>query len=220
MSRPTLVYVYDALCSWCYGFDAVMARIERDFADRADLALVSGGMTTGDRRRRIQDILGPDFRAIYRNVAERSGAVIGEPYLGGLVERDNYIVDSERPAIALSVFRSDPARAGRQLAFVTAMQTGMYQHGLDPNDDAYYRAAAEAFSIDPDGFLASMGEQRFIDEAHADFALTQALGITGFPHLLLRDPTGETYWSLSPGFAPYEQVAPVVEAALERERDG
>lgn len=216
MSRPTLVYVYDALCSWCYGFDAVMAQVERDYSDRADLVLVSGGMNVGGGRRRIQDILGPDYRAIYANVIERSGADIGEAYLGGLVGRDNYVVDSLRPAVALSAFRSDPERATRQLAFVTTMQTGMYRDGLNPGDDAYYRAAAEAFSLDPEAFLAQMTEQVFIDDAHNDFALTQALGISGFPNLSLRDETGTRYLGISRGFAPYDVIAPIIDTALDR----
>lgn len=220
MSRPTLVYVYDALCSWCYGFDAVMAQVERDYSDRADLVLVSGGMNVGDRRRRIQEVLGPDYRAIYANVIERSGADISDAYLGGLVGRDNYVVDSLRPAVALSVFRSDPGRAKRQLAFVTAMQTGMYRDGLDPGEDAYYRTAAEAFSLDPDAFLAQMTAQAFIDDARDDFALTQALGVAGFPNLSLRDEIGTRYLSVSRGFAPYDDIAPVIDMALDRINDG
>lgn len=44
LPRPTLVYVYDALCSWCFGFEPVMQAYVRETAGVLDFELVSGGM--------------------------------------------------------------------------------------------------------------------------------------------------------------------------------
>lgn len=213
MSRPEFVYVHDALCSWCYGFDSVMAQVQRDFGDRARTVLVSGGMNLGDERR-IKDVLGDNYRAIYQRVIDTSGADIGPAYLDGLVGRDNYRLDSERPAIALSAFRAHAEHGDQQLQFVTRMQTGMYRDGLDPNHDAYYRAAAEGFGIDPDAFLEQMREPSMREDAYEDFRLTQQLQVRGFPHLFVRDADQRDYVLLTRGYAGYDELKPRVAAGL------
>ncbi len=212
----TLLYVYDALCSWCYGFDPVLMRLRSGFQGRGfagEIRLVSGGMCIGPRVEPVKSFIGERWRAVYKRIAEHSGANIAEPYLEDLVERRNYLVDSERPAIAMAAFRDLPGEADRQLDFAFAMQTAMYAHGIDPADDAYYRHAAAPLGIDADDLLARMSEPRCREEAHADFALARRLGANGFPQLFLLRTDGRLVL-LARGFAPYEEVEHMLERGL------
>ncbi|MFW5658939.1 MAG: hypothetical protein ACOCZ8_03040, partial [Bacteroidota bacterium] len=43
--KPTMkvIYVYDALCGWCYGFSPNIQQLHDEFGDRVDFEVVSGG---------------------------------------------------------------------------------------------------------------------------------------------------------------------------------
>ncbi len=47
--KVKLIYVYDALCGWCYGFSPVMMQLHSKYKDSIDFQVVSGGMITGNR---------------------------------------------------------------------------------------------------------------------------------------------------------------------------
>lgn len=49
--RKKLVYVYDALCPWCYAFTPVVDELRRHYGDRLDHEVLSGGMVRGDQVR-------------------------------------------------------------------------------------------------------------------------------------------------------------------------
>ncbi len=49
MKKGKLIYVYDALCGWCYGFSPVISKIHKEYKDSLEFEVISGGMILGDR---------------------------------------------------------------------------------------------------------------------------------------------------------------------------
>lgn len=207
--KNTIIYVYDGLCSWCYGFDSQMKILQEKLKDEYDFQLVSGGMFVGEVRH-IKEILGENFRLAYSRVIEFSGANISEKYLGGLVEKDNYVVNSEIPATAFSTFKTYTDYPEKALEFVTVMQTNMYKEGLNPNEDELYKKTAEHFGINSEEFLQKMKTEETRKDAHDDFQYAKALQVNGFPQVFLKT-IDEKYYLISRGFSKAENIIEILE---------
>lgn len=137
--KPEIIYVYDGICSWCYGFEAQMQKLFEELHEAYDFRFVSGGMFPAQYERRIKDAVGENFREAYARVKELSGADISEKYLGKLVGEENYIVNSDKTAQAFSAFNQHKPSQAQQLAFITQMQSETVQEDVQ-EDYAYARA--------------------------------------------------------------------------------
>jgi len=102
-----LIYIYDALCGWCYGFAPAM----RDFYqnhknDFETIDVISGGMITRERIGAIGEVA-PYIKTAYKDVENRTGVKFGEKFLKDILEEGSTIFTSIPPSIALSVFKKE-----------------------------------------------------------------------------------------------------------------
>lgn len=203
--KPKIIYVYDMLCSWCYGFEKEMKILYDEFSEVYDFQFVSGGMFPPTQNRRIKDALGDGFREAYARVIETSGADITENYLTGLVEKANYRLNSEITARAFSVFKTHPDFKGNEINFITQFQYNMYHEGLNPNDDEIYLKTAAHFGIGGEEFLQEMKSFAISEDVLKDFDYTRALQVTGFPQVFLQTPQGQ-YFMIARGYDKAENI--------------
>lgn len=240
--KPTLIYVFDGLCSYCYGFDTQLLLIMQELNNEVQLKIISGGMNIGSDMPGIKEKLGETFRDDYRQVVQITGANISEKYLAGTVDSDNYIVNSEIPARAFSAFKTIEKNAekhlefvftmqknlyrldseitasafstfktypnfkGNEINFITHFQYNMYHEGLNPNEDEIYLKTADHFGIAGEEFLQKMKMSEITEDVLKDFDYTQALQVTGFPHVFLKTPE-EQYYLLARGYDKEENIA-------------
>lgn len=47
--RSEIIYVFDPLCGWCYGFSPVIKQAYDSYKDKADFKVLAGGMVIGDQ---------------------------------------------------------------------------------------------------------------------------------------------------------------------------
>ena len=80
-----IIYVYDALCGWCYGFSPVMEQFYRKQHDAVDFEVISGGMITGSRMGPIGEVA-PYIRWAYKEVEEKTRVTFGEAFLKQVLE--------------------------------------------------------------------------------------------------------------------------------------
>ncbi len=207
--RTTLIYVYDALCGWCYGFSPVMEKLHKNFSDDLDFEVVSGGMITGGRIGPIGEVA-PYIRQAYRDVERATGVTFGPGFLEGTLAKGTALFTSEPPAVALCIVKAhQPHRA---LAFAATLQKAIYYDGIAPADLAAYGPYAAAFGFDAADFVQKMGQQAYQAQAQAEFAQAARWGVRGFPTVLLARDGKLTL--LVNGFAPYERLAARLRAEL------
>ena len=190
-----IVYVYDALCGWCYGFSPVMEQFYRKHRDAVSFEVVSGGMITGSRIGPIGEVA-PYIRWAYKEVETRTGVTFGKAFLENVLEEGRTVFSSIPPAVALSVFKS--YQADKAVLFAGKLQQAIYYDGLAPEDTAAYASLAEAFGIDGTTFVAQMDELTFQAQAQEDFHRAQQLGVSGFP-TAFAEAEG-TYYRLANGY--------------------
>ncbi len=205
-----VIYVYDALCGWCYGFSKVIHSFYENHQAEFTFEVLSGGMMTGDRVGTI-DQIAPFIKTAYRTVEETTGIKFGEPYLKHL-EAGTMILNSEKPAIALSVFKSYfPEKA---IPFAHDLQDAMYFEGRDANEDDLYRYLAVNFGIDPDDFEEKMTQESFLDAARYDFSLAKQLQVTGFPAVLV-EAGKSSFYLIAKGYTDIDTLELRMENVLK-----
>lgn len=210
MNKLKIIYVYDALCGWCYGFSPVIKSIFEHQQQKFDFEVLSGGMMLGDRSGPV-GVVAAFIQSAYKTVEQATDIIFGEPFLAQL-ERGEMIFDSENPAIGLSVFKSyQPQKA---IPFAHDLQNSLYFEGRDLNDDDVYRYHAANFGIDPDEFVYKMQLEESKQAAYYDFALARQLGVTGYPAVLLQNKD-DHFYMIARGFTALETLEMRIENVLQ-----
>lgn len=200
-TKFSLIYVYDALCGWCYGFSGVMKSIYEEYQNEFDFEVISGGMVLGERAGKLSE-----SRALieshYPRIEEMTGAKFGEPFLAALAEGTRYF-SSEKPSIALSVFKSYyPEKA---ILFAHAIQKAIYADGIDLEQDENYLPLIQPFDIPEDQFLEKLKSEEFKQAAYYDFALARQLQVSGYPAAFIK--VGDrNFYMIAKGYASLETM--------------
>lgn len=181
-----LVYFYDALCGWCYGFSPVVKRLQEHFAESLPFAVLSGGMITGERIKPISAMRSYIEHA-YPRVEEITGVKFGESFLTNILHRGNYVSDSLPPAVALTVFKSHQPQ--KQVDFAHDLQKSFYFDGRDLNADETYQQLALRYELNPDLFLEQIHSKVFEEKTLIEFDMVKRFGVNGFPSLALVEET-------------------------------
>lgn len=204
-----IIYVYDPLCGWCYGFGPVISKMEKDYADRATFRIVSGGMILGDRVQPIGHMSQYILNTIPR-LEELSGQKFGEPYKAVLREGTARF-SSEKPSIALEAFKMiDSLHA---IDFAHEMQQQMFVKGKSYEDDSTYLELLKKYQISDSLFLENLRGAESKARAYKGFEFSSALGISGFPSVIGKK-NGQ-YYLLSNGFQKEKELSQTIKNFLQ-----
>ena len=190
-----IIYVYDALCGWCYGFSPVMEKFYQDHRAEVSFEVMSGGMITGSRIGPIGEVA-PYIKWAYKEVEQATGVTFGKGFLDDVLEEGTTVFTSVPLGVALSVFKSH--RPEEAVLFAGALQKAVYYDGIAPQDAAAYAPLAEAFGINGKTFVGQMEQPEFLALAEADFQRSQQLGVSGFPTVFAE--VDDTYYRLASGY--------------------
>ncbi|MFW5762224.1 MAG: DsbA family protein, partial [Cyclobacteriaceae bacterium] len=80
-----IIYCYDALCGWCYGFSPVMEKIHQQYQQDFQFEVISGGMITGERIGPVGEVA-PYIKQAYKLVENTTGVKFGDDFLRVLNE--------------------------------------------------------------------------------------------------------------------------------------
>ncbi|MBC7586935.1 MAG: DsbA family protein [Chitinophagaceae bacterium] len=214
--NPVLFYCYDAYCGWCYGFSAVIKKIEETYKNRLGFEVLSGGMVLPEKPIHIGVTAGYIQKA-YTTVEEYSGVQFGADYLWHINNPDlsDWFPNSEKPAIAMSIFKEFYPE--RQVEFACDLQYALHFEGRDLTDDAAYKNLLEKYSIQPEAFYEKLQSEEFKEKAYYEFALCKQLQVTGYPTVLLQ--TTETkFHLLARGFTTYDELTTRLDKVMEELR--
>jgi putative protein-disulfide isomerase len=201
---PTLIYCYDAYCGWCYGFSQIIKKINSEYKNKLLIEVLSGGMILPEESVHISATAGY-INDAYKNVEELTGVKFGEDYLWHIKhpEQSDWYPDSEKPAIALCIFKE--YFPDLQVNFATDLQYALHFEGRDLTDDEAYRLILEKYNFPPEDFYEKLSKDTYKEKAAYEFGLCQQLEITGFPAVLLQ--TSETkFYLLAKGYTDFEKL--------------
>ena len=185
---PTLHYIFDPLCGWCYGAAPLVEAARAVPGLR--VAFHGGGMMTGSNRRQVT----PAWRGYVlphdRRIEQLSGQPFGDAYLNGLLNDTTAMMDSEPPITAILAAE---ALAGKGLDMLPRLQRAHYVEGLRIADLPVLVELARQLGLDGAAFEAAYAQQAgAATQQHiaASRALLAQVDGQGFPTFVLDDGAG------------------------------
>lgn len=183
ISNPTLHYIFDPLCGWCYGAAPLVEAARA--VPGLDIALHGGGMMTGGNRQPVTDRLRRYVMPHDERIAGLTGQPFGDDYFNGLLRDEGAVFDSEPPTTAILAAQT---LAGRGLDLLKRIQRAHYVQGLRIADPAVLQSLAADIGLDPEAFRAAYAAAQGAETAAhiaASRKLLAQVGGSGFPTLAL-----------------------------------
>lgn len=204
-----IIYVYDALCGWCYGFSPVMQKLHEKYHDQFMFTVLSGGMITGSRIGSINE-KAAYIRNAYKVVEDRTGVKFGKAFVEDVLAPGTMILSSELPSLAMTYFKTQ--LPDKQIQFAHALQNAIYYDGKDLNQLRTYEDLAATFDLDGKSFVKKITSEPNIHATNEEFKRVAQYGINGFPTVIYND--GKNLYAIARGYTSYEDVAETLEDIL------
>lgn len=196
-----VLYVYDALCGWCYGFSDVIQSFQEKHPD-VEITVIAGGMITGDRIGPLIEVA-PYIRSAYKDVEQATGVQFGQAFLDELFGDADMLMTSVPSARALETLKALQPD-GSQVAFASALQKMVYLEGKHPSDESALANVAADFGVNKDVFLEYYHSDDAAKAADANMLRSNQLGVTGFPTVFVVNASETTV--ISRGYMPIERL--------------
>lgn len=194
-----LLYVFDPLCGWCYGFSPVVRQLHEATKRRARWEILAGGMVLGDRVGPIGRLSAFLKQALPR-VEGTTGIRFGEAFTTNVLDEGSLVLSSFEPSRALQAVKT--LASDRSLAFARGLQNALYDEGRDITQLGVLGDVAEAVRVV--GFEIEYLKTETYERTLEEFRRVSELGVTGFPTLLGLE--GGEVRVFSRGWAPFERV--------------
>jgi len=194
---PTLYYIMDPMCSWCWGFRPIMEALERQLPGDVHLRYVMGGLAP-DSDEPMPEQTREYIRQAWRTVAARTGAHFNFAFWEQCEPRR-----STWPACraVIAAATQDPAK---RRPMVHAIQEAYYLEARNPADRQTLVDIAGKLGLDAERFAADLDSAAVNEALHADLLIARRFGIQGFPSLVLED--GERAFLVSQGYMELNAV--------------
>ena len=204
-----LIYVGDAMCSWCYGFAAPLDQLLADPQDAAplQLALVMGGLrpftTEAITAARAKELAG------HWHLVEQAS---GQPFASGpetAMQQPGFVYDTEPAARATVTVRSLwPKLVWR---YFKSVQHAFYAEGRNVTDPGVLADIAERLELPRAEFAQAFASQSMRDATLQDFQQSQDWGVRGFPTLVAEH--GDHLHLVGSGFMPIAALRAALSSA-------
>lgn len=208
-NKPEILYIFDPLCGWCYGFGQVVSQIEKAYSEKANFTIISGGMVRADRAEPIGKMADYILSAIPR-LEQLTGVKMGEAYIK-LLKEGTSVFSSEKPSQALEAYRK--IKNENIIDFAHSMQKKLFYEGKSLEVDSTYIEMAKEYSIDPVQFISTLNEIATRSAMLDGFKFVSQLGVSGFPAVIGKK--NEQYYLLANGYTSFEQISKTLDAFLK-----
>jgi putative protein-disulfide isomerase len=204
--KPEIIYVGDALCSWCYGFSPEITTVKNYYSSVADFKLVNGGLRPGTTKP-MDAAMKKTLAHHWKEVNKRSG----QPFRYDILAPEvTFIYDTEPPARAIVSVRN--IRPQSEFEFYKAVQNAFYAKNKNTNEVQTYIDLLPAFDIEKEEFLKYFNSDAIIQKTKEDFKLSDTLGVNGFPCIFLRK--GRNYTLITDGYTRSGEIIKAIDKEL------
>lgn len=209
MNKVKIIYVYDAICGWCFGFSPTMAKLKEHYQDKIEFEVISGGLKLGNGAGAI-DVVAPYIKTSYQDVERTCGVKFGDDFVNGTLKQGTMILNSSPPAIALCILKEKYPE--KSLAFAALLHQMYYIDGIEPENYEAYGTYASALGYDKVEFNKKMKDSVYIQKAYKDFEYAQQLGANSFPTVII-EQNGKREILFS-GYIPFDRAKKLIDSKL------
>ena len=173
---PTVIFVTDPMCSWCWGMSADLERARREAASVFEFDVLLGGINIGSIQP-ITEFARNRLASIWRSVNEVTAARFGQGLPAG-----DFVYNSTRACVAVEAVRSILNRP--PFDYLLRLQTRFFVDGLDVTGAELLRDEAASIGIDAGMFDAAVASPQTLTRVREGFALAKSYGTAALPSVL------------------------------------
>ncbi len=208
--KPTLIYIGDPMCSWCYGIANELEALYEELGEEVNYDLVLGGLRPYNTETMAD--LGDFLLHHWEDVEKASG----QSFKYDILKQSDFIYDTEPPSRAVTIVRkSAPAKA---LPFFKAIQKAFYQENLNTHDVNVYLSILKKLEISIDDFEEQFNSADAKANVKKDFQRAGSLGVRSFPTIILN--AGGMTTPIAVGYATSEDMLERINKVLKNYNDG
>lgn len=200
MDKPTLIYVYDPLCGWCYGFHPIMEKLQKRFQDQLNIRVIPGGLAIDENAQPIGE--GYSYiKDALKQVEKTTGISFGDNFRL-LAEEGSYMYNSEPGCTAqttINFLAPDYA-----LDFAGRIQNALFNEGKNLNEPQTFTELIAEYPVSADDFLEHFHSEQMRVNTRQQFQWVQEQNASAFPTLLLE--IGSDTGLMSKGYRPYDTL--------------
>lgn len=208
-----IIYLFDPLCGWCYGFGSHMQRFAANHTNKIQFTVISGGMVTGDRVGPLSQIASYIKDSVPR-LEQLTGEHFGQAFLDDLNGAGSTIMDSTPPSKAFVILKEQ--FPNHQVDLAHALQSLFYKNGLDFNKTESYQSLCEQFGMDFSLFEEKFNSMSYQLATKDEFKEAARYGVSGYPTVVLRH--GSQYFMLAHGFTSSDMLESTLESIIKQEK--
>lgn len=202
-AKPTLIYVGDPLCSWCYGYAPEIAYIKNKYKEELDFKLIMGGL-----RPYTEEPMDVEMKEMLRGHWVEVNKRSKQPFSYDVLDESHEIIyDTEPPCRATVVVRE--MAPDKEFDYFKKVQSAFYHEGKNMNDINTYLELCDEFGLDKTTFTELYQSDEIKKATWEDFAFAKNLGVQGFPSTLVQ--IGETYYMITRGYLERQYLEEVID---------
>jgi len=177
-----LIYYFDPLCGWCYGFSPVMAQIHKKYGDKIDIEVIPGGLFIGERTGPINQVASYIKEGAYLRVEQTTGVKFGQAFLDEVMGEGRIILDSLPATLALEIVKDQFPE--KQVEFGSLLLKAIYHDGVNPIDIVGLSQYAEKVGCDRTDFMSKIRDEKYMNLIKQDYQKFSATQHSAMPALV------------------------------------
>lgn len=184
--RAEIVYGFDPLCGWCYGFGPAFEALRAHYGARVRWTVASAGLIVGERVKPISEMRDYLVQGMAQ-VESRTGVRFGEGFRRLLAE-GSWVGRSEPLIRAIvQVAKRWPEQAP---SFAGGLCEALYAQGLPPEEDAALQSACDRAGLNAAAVATAWRDPAASAEGAAAMREAARIGVTTYPSMFLRTAQG------------------------------
>ena len=208
VDHPTILYIADPMCSWCWGFSPVMEQIRSTYQNQVTCRLLLGGLRPANTER---------FDATKRDYILRHWHAVhtrtGQPFNFTFHMASDFTYNTEPPSRAVATVRN--LQPSHEFGFLQSLHQAFYVQNRDITKlDELVNIASESH-IDAEQFKTYFLSPEAKKQIWQEFDHCRQLGIEGFPSLV--GQAGDQFTTLTYGYQSMETLGPLLDDWLNKE---
>lgn len=205
---PSLIYVMDPMCSWCWAFRPVFQAVAAHYQQRLGSFVLLGGLAP-DSDEPMSDVQQRHIQGIWRNIEQTTGAQFNHDFWQRCEPRR-----STYPACrAVMVARQHSDILADKM--IDGIQRAYYQQAKNPSDLATLSDCAQQLGFTANEFQQQMQTLASEERLEEEVEFIQRLGVQGFPTLVLK--VGSQWFSLPVDYKSSDGIISAIDNLIARE---
>ncbi|MEJ8757106.1 DsbA family protein [Pontibacter sp. H259] len=182
-NTPTILYVTNPMCAWCYGFTPVVRRLAALWRGKLQVQVQLGNLqayATESLQREERERLATSWHWVQQRTHQ--------PFDFRFFLKRDYIFATEPACRALLCMRL--LRPVLTLEVLRAMHSAFFADGLDLTDTRVLVQIAGLFGVSENLFMALFESEEVMQQLDDEFESVAQLGATNFPSVYLKTRQG------------------------------